>query len=102
MTAQKRTFILVAILVLALNADATFAQGTSDRSFSQYTCKDIMRESGAPREVTIAFMHGYLLGKTNAAKFNIETLLKQTDAFMDRCLDNPRENALETLSKIAN
>lgn len=60
-----------------------------------------MRESGAPREVSIAFMHGYLLGKAGKANFNIEALLKQTDAFIDRCLENPGEKALEALSKVA-
>jgi hypothetical protein len=93
---------MTAVALTALACGAAQAQSASERSADQYTCKDILRESGAPREVTIAFMHGYLLGKSGTTKFNIETLLKQTDTFLDRCLDNPREKALDTLAKAVN
>ena len=39
------------------------AVGVSSRSIEQYTCKDVMREHGGNRDVTIAFLHGYLLAK---------------------------------------
>lgn len=76
-----------------------FAQNASDRSLDQFTCKQVMREGPAVRETSIAFMHGYLLGKSNSVKFNIETLLKHTDSFIDACLDNPNAKAIDIMAK---
>ncbi len=59
-----------------------------------------MRESGSNRDVSIAFLHGYLLGKSGGSEFNIEALAKQTDAFIDRCLDNPGEKAIDAMSQV--
>jgi hypothetical protein len=59
-----------------------------------------MRESGQSRDVSIAFIHAYLLGKANATTFNIRALQQQTEAFIDRCLDNPNEKALEAMMKV--
>ena len=56
-----------------------------------------MRESGGNRDVAIAFLHGYLLGKSGGSAFNVETLRKQTDAFIDRCLDNPAQRAVDAM-----
>ena len=76
------------------------AQDNTDRTVEQYTCKDILRESGSNREVAIAFLHGFLLGKSGASKFNIGILTKQTDDFVDRCLDNPNEKAVDVMTKV--
>ncbi len=59
-----------------------------------------MRESGSNRDVSIAFLHGYLLGKSGGSEFNIETLAKQTDAFIDRCLENPGEKAIDAMAQV--
>lgn len=78
---------------------AGFAQSASERSLDQFTCKQIMLEPPAVREATVAFMHGYLLGKSNSVKFNVEKLLKHTDNFIDSCLDNPGAKAIDILTK---
>lgn len=66
----------------------------------QYTCKDVMRESGAGRDVAIAFLRGFLLGKSGTTKFNLDTLHKQSDEFVERCLANPDEKAMEAMTKV--
>jgi hypothetical protein len=76
------------------------AQDSKTRTVEQYTCKDVMRESGADRNVAIAFLHGFLLGKTGGSTFNLETLHKQTNDFIERCLDNPGEKSVDVMSKI--
>ncbi|MGB8117289.1 MAG: HdeA/HdeB family chaperone, partial [Pseudolabrys sp.] len=68
------------------------AQDSKDRAIEQYTCKDIMRESGASRDVAIAFLRGFLLGKSGTTKFNLDVLHKQSDEFIERCLTNPGQN----------
>ena len=59
-----------------------------------------MRESGSNRDVAIAFLHGLLLGKSGGSKFNLETLKKQTDAFLEQCLENPHDKAIDTMMKV--
>jgi hypothetical protein len=78
------------------------AQDTNERTVEQYACKDILRESGSNRDVAIAFLHGFLLGKSGGSKFNLETLKKQTDAFLERCLENPHDKAIDTMMKVKN
>jgi hypothetical protein len=68
------------------------------RTIEQYACKDVMRESGGNRDVAIAFLHGFILGKSGGSGFNVETLRKQTDVFIERCLDNPGLTAIEAMT----
>jgi hypothetical protein len=96
------TMISVATVILSAAIGSALAQDNGDRSFDQYTCKDVMRESGENRDVAIAFVHGYLLGKANATKYNVEVLEKQSDAFVDYCLNNPNEKALDAMTKVKN
>jgi hypothetical protein len=83
-----------------LTMTPVLAQDTSERTIEQYACKDILRESGSNRDVAIAFLHGFLLGKGGNAKFNLDTLKKQTDAFLEHCLDNPHDKAVDVMMKV--
>jgi HdeA/HdeB family len=74
------------------------AQAVNSRTIDQYTCKDIMREHGSNRDVTIAFLHGYLLGKSGTAAFDVDALHKQTNDFIEHCLDNPNEKAVDAMA----
>ncbi len=79
---------------------AASAQDKGDRAIAQYSCKDVMRESGGNRDVAVAFLHGFILGKSGGTAFNIEILRKQTDAFIERCLDNPGMKAVDAMTEI--
>ena len=74
------------------------AQDGSDRAVDQYQCRDVIRESGANRDVAIAFLHGFLLGKSGRVQFNLDELHKQTDAFIEHCLSNPTEKAIDAMA----
>jgi HdeA/HdeB family protein len=97
-----RTTILAATIVSAplVSAGPVSAQDQSDRTVEQYACKEVMRETGSNREVAIAFLHGFLVGKSGSSKFNIDALHKQTDAFIDRCLENPAEKAIDAMMNV--
>lgn len=95
-----KTAIGSAFMLVIGGLNASFAQNKGDRSVEQYTCKDIMRDSGPSRDVAIAFIHAYLLGKSNATTFNPDKLHEQTEAFINRCLDNPNEKALDAMMKV--
>jgi len=95
----KNTIYVVATLLIVSSPVWSQEKG-GNRTIEQYSCKEIMRESGSNREVAIAFLHGFLLGKSGASTFNLETLAKQTDAFLDRCLENPNEKAVDAMVKV--
>ena len=96
------------IILAALILTATFvgipaivvAQDSSARNVDQYTCKDIMRGSDDSRTTAIAFLHGYLLGSSGGSAFNLDTMSKQTDAFIEACLDNPSDKAVNVMMKL--
>ena len=79
---------------------AQLANAAEKRTVESYSCKQVMRESGVNRSSAIAFLHGFVLGKSGNSTFSIETLTKQTDAFIDSCLDNPAAKALDTMMKV--
>jgi hypothetical protein len=101
MTTSTRCLANGLMIVGALfAATQAVAQQPGDRSIEQFACKDVMRDSGANRDVAIAFLHGYLLGKSGNSKFNVDVLRSQTDAFIDRCLDNPNEKAEQSMTAV--
>jgi hypothetical protein len=91
--------VLLAALV-AMSFVPAAAQEAVERKVEQYTCKDVMREGGTSRDTAIAFLHGFLLGQSGRSVFNVEILAKQTDAFIDYCLDNPNAKAMEAMTKV--
>jgi len=100
---MQRTFCGSAPLILIAALYATgpsSAQTSTDRAVELFTCKDVMREPNTSREVAIAFLHGFLLGKSGGSKFNVETLEKQTSAFIEQCLDDPKGNAVDVMARI--
>lgn len=93
-----RVLLVMAFLMAA--PVAIMAQTATDRTVELFTCKDVMREPNTSREVAIAFLHGYLLGKSGGSKFNVEALEGQTNAFIEECLDNPQSKAADVMAKL--
>jgi hypothetical protein len=89
---------LVAAVFFAQKSSA-LAQSKSELTVENYSCRDLLRESGTERDVAIAFMHGYILGKSGAPAFDVDALRKQSAVFIERCLDNPQARALDTMVK---
>jgi hypothetical protein len=96
---QMAAALGAAVLLAGVIAPVS-AQVNKDRTVEQYSCKDIMRESGANRDVAIAFLRGFMLGKSGSTKFNLDVLHKQSDDFIERCLTNPDEKAMDAMAKI--
>ncbi len=46
------------------------------RTVEQYACKEIMPEGGSQRDAAIAFLHGFILGKSGSSQFNLDELTK--------------------------
>ncbi|MGE3146805.1 MAG: HdeA/HdeB family chaperone [Pseudorhodoplanes sp.] len=98
---RKATYpFVLTIALLPVSGGTAFAQGERNRNIDQYACKDVMRDSGANRDVAIAFLHGYLLGKSAGANFSLDKIQRETDAFIERCLDNPNEKAVDAMTAV--
>jgi len=100
--------ILSTVVSAALVAAPLFyASASSAESGAQmvdiesYKCKDIMRMSGEERTVAVAVLHGYMLGKKAATKFDSDELNKISNDFIEYCLDNPSDQALASFTKFA-
>ncbi len=91
--------IAMAALVACVAGGAN-AQDNLNRTVEQYKCRDVMREAGANRDISIAFLHGYLLGKSGSQAFNLDTLHKQTEAFVEHCLSNPDGKAVDSMTAV--
>jgi hypothetical protein len=100
MRVHQGVTIGIAILASIICEDTTSAQPADMRNIGQYTCKDVMREHGDNRDVAIAFLHGFLLGKSGSSTFNLDSLHKRTTDFIEYCLDHPGQYAIEAMSKI--
>ena len=79
------------------------AAAKSDQSddLERYLCKDVMRMTGEDRIIATAVLHGYTLGKKNATKYVPLELSKITDSFVEHCLNNPNDKALQAFTKLA-
>lgn len=99
----RNTFVeLSAVILVTVLSFANFAaaQSRPERAVELFTCKDVMREPNTSREIAIAFLHGYLLGKSGTSKFDVEILESQTNAFIEQCLDSPQSKAVDVLTKL--
>jgi HdeA/HdeB family protein len=100
MTMRGKTVLYASALLSGLVASSAVFAEPQPRTIEQYLCKDVIRESGDNRDVAIAFLHGYLLGKSGSSKFDLEALHKQTDDFIEQCLDNPAQKAVDVMAKV--
>jgi hypothetical protein len=67
---------------------------------NNYLCKDIMRMSGEERGLALGVMHGYALGKKGATSFKPDDANALSNDFIEYCLDNPSDKALESFEKL--
>lgn len=102
---QKSHRILVTAAMVAVvfaGGPATAAEeAAGQKDLKEYLCKDLMRMSGGERELALAFVHGYNLGKKNQTQYKVDALAAVTDNFIEHCLDNPGDKALAAFEKIA-
>lgn len=98
-----RSFAPAAFAAVALGFSlSSFAEGEAQvEDMNAYKCKDVMRMSGEDRDVAMAVLHGYMLGKKGVVSFVPAELGKASNDFIEYCLDHPADNAMETFAKFA-
>jgi len=67
----------------------------------RFLCKDVTRMSGEDRVIAMSVLHGYTLGKKGTTKYVPADLSKVTDSFVEYCLSNPNDKALQAFTKLA-
>ena len=77
------------------------AKSDQGDDLERYLCKDVMRMTGEDRIIATAVLHGYTLGKKSATKYVPAELSKITDSFVEHCLNNPNDKALQAFTKLA-
>ena len=101
----KRKIVLMAAAIslslVAFSGVVSAEEMTADKDLNDYSCKDVMVFTIDNREIAIALLHGYFLGKQGTTTFNTEKLAKRTDQFIDYCLDNPKEKALNAMAHVS-
>ncbi len=102
MQVSKRLVTWIVIMVFSGIAFSGIAMGQEEgqKDLSSYMCKDVMRSSGNERDLFIGFIHAFILGKKGTPKFDEMKLAEATDKFIDHCLDNPNDKALEVMEKL--
>jgi hypothetical protein len=110
MTPVTRSLVSAAVfaagLLLVAERGATQTQPLADPdaktvNLETHLCKDVMRTSGDDRLIALGLLHGYVLGSKGTVKWVSEELGKVTDAFVEHCLSNPNDVALQVLARLA-
>ena len=78
------------------------ASEEDSKNINDILCKDVLRTSGNDRDIAMAFMHGYLLGKSGKDVINRPKLYKASDDFIEACLNDTNSKAITTLGNSLN
>src|SRR5215213_6331692 len=101
--------VAAALLLVAEHATAQTSPAKTDRpaksdqsdDLERYLCKDVMRMSSDDRIIATSVLHGYTLGRKSTTKYVPAELSKITDSFLEHCLNNPNDKALQAFNKLA-
>ena len=93
--------VAAALLLVAENGAAQPAKSDKPGDLDSFLCKDVMRMSGDDRVIATSVLHGYTLGKKGTTKYVTADLSKITDTFVEHCLNNPNDKALQAFTKLA-
>ena len=93
--------LLVGAHATAQTSSAKSAKSDAADDLERYLCKDLMRMSGDDRVIALSALHGYTLGRKGTTKYVPSELSKTSDAFVEHCLSNPNDKALQAFTKLA-
>ncbi len=90
-------------IALATAASAAIAEEPikSITDITAVTCKDVMSSDDRGRELSMAYMHGYLNGKAGNTSLELDRNAAITDKVRDHCLDNPTAKFVETFETVS-
>ncbi|HYH43791.1 MAG TPA: HdeA/HdeB family chaperone [Burkholderiales bacterium] len=103
MSAAAAATVLLLVAGQGATQQPAKAAAKSDQGddLERYLCKDVMRMTGEDRIIATAILHGYTLGKKSATKYVPAELSKISDSFVEHCLSNPNDKALQAFTRLA-
>ncbi|MCG3202228.1 MAG: hypothetical protein NFCOHLIN_02108 [Gammaproteobacteria bacterium] len=96
-----RHYWLAAALATAASAAVAEEPIQSITDITAVTCKDVMSSDDRGRELSMAYMHGYLNGKAGNTALELNKNAAITDKVRDYCLDNPTARFVETFETLS-
>ena len=93
--------VAAALLLVAGHGAAQPAKSDKTDDLENFLCKDIMRMTGDDRTIATSVLHGYTLGTKKTTKYVVADLRKVSDSFIEHCLSNPNDKALQAFLKLA-
>lgn len=92
----------IALMTLSTVAGAQTSQTSkSVRDLSTVTCKEIMGADDRERELSMAYMHGYINGKANRTTLDLDKNAAITDKVREYCLSNPTAKFAKTFENLS-
>jgi hypothetical protein len=67
--------------------------------FDQYTCADMLVQSGKERDFTMIYMHGVINGLQKDFMFDAVKVSEATDKIYEMCIADTKANLLEVFKK---
>jgi hypothetical protein len=65
----------------------------------QWTCGDMLRETGDSRDFTMIYLHGFISGLKSEMVMDTVELTAATDRILDICIADPKSNLLKAFEK---
>ena len=65
----------------------------------EWTCADMLRETGDSRDFTMIYMHGFISGKKSDMVMDTLELTEATDRLLDICIADTSANLLKSFEK---
>jgi hypothetical protein len=89
------------IALMTLSTVAGAQTSRSVRDLSTVTCKEIMGADDRERELSMAYMHGYINGKANRTTLDLDKNAAITDKVREYCLSNPTAKFAKTFENLS-
>ncbi|MCU0809849.1 MAG: HdeA family protein [Thiobacillaceae bacterium] len=100
---KSRFFSLIAVAVLGsqpmLSQADTPSPAPKDAGIDQLDCRTLLRLGGDDRDYTLLYFHGFVSGKNNQTRLEIEDMAMATDQVVEHCIDHPKDNLLPVFEK---
>jgi len=96
-------FSLVAVVALGLQPMLSQADtpkpAPRDAGIDQLDCLTLLRLGGDERAYTLLYFHGFVSGRKNQTRLEVQEMAMATDQVVEHCIDNPKENLLPVFEK---
>ena len=100
---KSRFFSLIAVAVMGLQpmlSEADTAKpAPRDAGIDQLDCRTLLRLGGDERDYTLLYFHGFVSGKNNQTRLEVQDMAMVTDQVVEHCIDHPKENLLPVFEK---